>query len=74
RPTRRRSVDWAGLLAAHRADPLPEDAAVLLAADPHCPDDLVVALYEAHPAAVGPIARPCVGVLRAALGTPKHPA
>ncbi|MFF7249050.1 hypothetical protein ACFZBU_34670 [Embleya sp. NPDC008237] len=70
----RREIDWAALRNEHRREPLPEATAALLAADPDCPDDLLVALYTAHPTAVGPVARPTLAVLRAAIGTPRHPA
>ncbi|MEU0935935.1 hypothetical protein [Embleya sp. NPDC005971] len=72
--TWRREVDWAALRVEQGREPLPEAAAALLAADPDCPEDLLVALYTAHPTTVGPVARPTLAVLRAAIGTPKHPA
>ncbi|MYS86401.1 hypothetical protein [Embleya scabrispora] len=72
--TWRREIDWAALRDEQRREPLPEAAAVLLAADPDCPEDLLVALYTTHPTTVGPVARPALAVLRAAIDTPKHPA
>ncbi|MGW9207111.1 hypothetical protein ACWGR4_08985 [Embleya sp. NPDC055664] len=75
RPTTwRRGVDWAAVTEAHRDEPLPEAIAVVLAADAECPEELLVALYRAHPTAVGPVARPAAAVLRAAIDLPKHPA
>ncbi|MFJ8741227.1 hypothetical protein ACIRL2_17805 [Embleya sp. NPDC127516] len=72
--TWRREIDWVAVRDEQRREPLPEAIAALLAADPDCPDDLLVALYTAHPTVVGPVARPTLAVLRAAIGTPKHPA
>ncbi|MFE3203658.1 hypothetical protein [Embleya sp. NPDC059237] len=71
-PTWRRHVDWTGLPAAHRADPLPESAAVALAARPDCPEVLLAELYRAHPAAVARVARPSVALLEAAVHLPGH--
>ncbi|OPC78702.1 hypothetical protein B4N89_31550 [Embleya scabrispora] len=71
-PTWRRHVDWTRLPAAHRADPLPESAAVALAARPDCPEVLLAELYRAHPAAVAHVARPSVALLAAAVRLPGH--
>ncbi|MET7300967.1 hypothetical protein [Embleya sp. NPDC005575] len=72
-PTWRRDLDWAELLAAQRAEPLPEAACAALAGRADCPDALLVELYRAHPETVARTARPSVALLEAAAHHPGHP-
>ncbi|MYS82603.1 hypothetical protein [Embleya scabrispora] len=72
-PTWRRDLDWARLLAAHRAEPLPEAACAALAGRTDCPDALLVELYRAHPETVARSARPSAALLEAAAHCPGHP-
>ncbi|MCX4825585.1 hypothetical protein OG883_38195 [Streptomyces sp. NBC_01142] len=72
-PVWRRTPDWDALLAAHRAEPLPEPAVRALAARPDCPGPVLAELYRTHPGAVADVSRPCPALLRAAVETPGHP-
>ncbi|MFE2869324.1 hypothetical protein [Embleya sp. NPDC059259] len=72
-PNWRRDLDWAELLAAQRAEPLPEAAGAALAGRADCPDALLAELYRAHPESVARAARPSAALLEAAAHCPGHP-
>ncbi|MFF7246944.1 hypothetical protein ACFZBU_23915 [Embleya sp. NPDC008237] len=72
-PSWRRDPDWAELVTAQRAEPLPEAAAATLAGHEDCPDALLVELYRTHPESVARAARPSAALLVAAAHHPGHP-
>ena len=48
------TLDWPAVLAAHAADPLPDDAVTALVGRPDCPQDVVLAFFATSAGAVAP--------------------
>ncbi|OKI84553.1 hypothetical protein [Micromonospora sp. CB01531] len=63
----RSELDWDQILAAHGCEPFGEEATILLAGRPDCPEGVHLALFATHPLAVVTAARPSVVLLAAPL-------